>query len=236
MNWPSHRIVPCPARQRRQLAEWLAERQIDLALRDPEAGPDVSVRRAPVQYLQGSGNPRPGDIHILKPAPNGTVLGPVYVLLLEDEREGGLLAVPFSRYATPAVPGECLTGLRAMPLRTLCCWNARPERAEQLLPGHVKRLSAGKREQLRETCRRVLCGESLTDLLARDFGPPLVHPADPRYAYLDEERRRLDLHLTINEPDERRIIEYGERNAGQKTWLMAAEGRADYGPKPQDGK
>ncbi|MGD9874088.1 MAG: hypothetical protein AB7T27_07425 [Kiritimatiellia bacterium] len=236
MNWPSHRIVPRPARQRRQLAEWLVEREIDLALRDPEAGPDVSVRRAPVQYLQGSGNPRPGDIHILKPAPNGTVLGPVYVLLLEDEREGGLLAVPFSRYATPAVPGECLTGLRAMPLRTLCCWNARPVRAEQLLPGCAKRLSAGKLEELRKKYRNVLCSEPVDDPQARGFGPPLVHPADPRYAYLDEERRRLDLHSDMNESDKRRVSEYGEQNTVQKKWLMAAEGRAGYGPKPQDGK
>lgn len=236
MNWPSHKIASRPARQRRQLAEWLAEWEIDLALRDPDSGRDVFVPRAPVQYIQALEELRPGDIHVLKPVPVGNVFGPVYVLLLEDEKAGGLMAVPFSRYATPAVPGECLTGLRAMPLRTLCCWNARPVRVSQLLPGYVKRLSAGKLEELREKCRQALYSEPVDDRLARDFGPPLVHPSDPRYAYLDEERRRLDLHLNINESDERRIIEYEEQNAGHKTWLMAAEGRARYGEKPHDGK
>lgn len=233
MNWPSYRIVPRPARQRRQLAEWLAEREIDLALRDTEAGPDVFVRRAPVQYLQGSGNPRPGEIHIIKPVPAGKNFGPVYVLILENEKEGGLLAVPFSRYTVPAVPGECLTGLQAVPLRTLCCWNTRPVRASQLLPGCVKRLSEGKLEELRKKCRHVLHGEPVDARLSRSLGPPLAHPADPRYAYLDEERLRIDLHLNIKESDERRFIEYGEQNTGQNTWLKAAEGRAGYGEKPQ---
>ncbi|HNS80444.1 MAG TPA: hypothetical protein PKM67_03190 [Kiritimatiellia bacterium] len=233
MNWPSHNIVPRPARQRRQLAEWLAERAIDQKLRDLDEVPADQACGPPVRYIQAS-EIRSGDIHILKPVPSAKSFGPVYVLLLLLEENSRMLAVPFSRYASPAVPGECLTGLRAVPLRTLCCWNARPVREAQLLPGYVKRLAGGKLEELRRKCGHVLYNQPVDVRLTRGFGPPVAHPADPRYAYLDEERLRLDLHLNINESDERRIIEYREQNAGQKTWLMAAEGRARYGEKPRD--
>lgn len=207
---------PTPSEHhRRQLAEWLAERALDLELADPAPpAPPASALRYDVSH----GAPEPGEIYLARPSAHAGE--PVYVLVLEV-LESGILVVPFGRYATPAVPGEWRSGIDAAPLRVLCGWNSRAVAVARLLPGAVKRIGAAPLSEHRLLHEAVGAGVPLAPHLAERRGPPLVHPADPRYVYLDEERERLDDHLpAVREHDD---------SAVASRWLLAAEGRPRYG-------
>ncbi|HMO05318.1 MAG TPA: hypothetical protein PKC67_15485 [Kiritimatiellia bacterium] len=200
---------------RRHLAEWLAERALDHQLAEP---PVPSTSAPPLRYDGAQSAPRPGGIHLARPS--GPAWGPVYVLVLEIA-ESGVLVVPFGRYATPAVPGEWHSGIDAAPLRVLCGWNSRAVAAARLLPGAVKRVGVKALAEHRLLCEAVGAGVPPAAHLAERLGPPLVHPADPRYAYLDEERERLDDHFPV--------VREQDDSATPSRWLLAAEGRPRYG-------
>lgn len=204
---------------RETLAAWLAERALDQSLADD--APPLSLRRA-VRYDEPAATPKPGEVYLLRPAETGW--GPVYVLVLESETAGWRV-IPFGRYATPAVPGEWATGLDAVPLRVLCPWNSRVVRPEVLLPGVVKRMAPKRLVDFVSMYRHIMTRETLAKKISTLLGPPLIHPADPRYAYLDEERTRLDDHVPSMESEDE------EDNEEPAPWLLAAEGRPQYGTK-----
>lgn len=231
MSTPSNHRRRSNIRDRERLAAWLTEREIDLTLRVDMRFPHVEEPSGILRYDQGV--QQPGEIYILSPAPaeHPEWLGPVYCLILKRQDTGGVLAVPFGRYALPAVPGEWATGLRAVPLRVLCFWNARPAAGLNLLPGAAKKLTGSMLDKADQACRHVLDGEPVTDSISKGFGPPLVHPADPRYPYLDEERARLDCHRAPGRASvlrESNGLQAGSEGRG-KAWLLAAEGRPEYG-------
>ncbi len=209
-----------PSSHRETLAAWLAERALDQLLAD-EAPPPRSFHRA-VRYDEPAATPKPGEVYLLRPAETGW--GPVYVLVLEPD-PAGWRVIPFGRYATPAVPGEWATGLDSVPLRVLCAWNSRVVRPEVLLPGMVKRISSKRWVDFVSMYRHIMTRAPLAKKMSAPPGPPLVHPADPRYAYLDEERTRLDDHVPSIEG------EGEEDNEEPAPWLLAAEGRPRYGTK-----
>lgn len=240
MTLPGYNLRKTGPADRARLDAWLNERALDLALRDEGDADPTLVRRRSIRYdtPETGDRTRPGDVRILTPvAPaSGIPGGPVYVLLVETEP--GLRAVPFGRYATPAVPGEAASGLRAPPLRVLCFWNIRDLAPEHLLPGRVAEVSPAGLARIRAMVDAVRRGSVVSGRGTR-FGPPLVHPADPRYAYLDEERRRLDAHVAGPEslaspqtPPPLRLMEGGRTRRAD--WLMAAEGRPGYG-RDEDG-
>ncbi len=200
---------------RRQLAAWLAERALDRQLAEP-AAPETSA--SPLRYDAPQGSPQPGEIYLARPSTEDW--GPVYVLVVEAEASG-IQIVPFGRYATPAVPGEWRSGMEAAPLRVLCGWNSRAVAVARLLPGVVKRIGAKPLAENRLLCEAVGAGVPPPAHLAERLGPPLVHPADPRYAYLDEERERIDAHLPV--------VREQDHSAEPTRWLLAAEGRPRYG-------
>lgn len=202
---------------RRQLAEWLVERTLDQQRADPPA-PETSA--SALRYDVAQGSPRPGEVFLARPSTQAW--GPVYVLVLEVDASG-IMVVPFARYATPAVPGEWLSGMDAVPLRVLCGWNSRTVSSVHVLPGAVKRLGAAPLAEHRRFWEATCSGASLAARLAERLGPPLVHPADPRYEYLDEERERIDAHLPV-------VREQGLA-ADSTRWLLAAEGRPRYGTR-----
>jgi hypothetical protein len=208
-----------PSSHRETLAAWLAERAMDQTLADD--APRFSFRRA-VRYDEPAVTPKPGEVYLLRPAETGW--GPVYVLVLEPSQVGWRV-IPFGRYATPAVPGEWATGFDAVPLRVLCAWNSRVVRPEVLLPGVVKRVAPPRFAGCVSMYRQITTHEPLTKKASVLLGPPLIHPADPRYAYLDEERERVDEHVPSMEG------EGEEDNEEPAPWLLAAEGRPRYGTK-----
>jgi hypothetical protein len=206
-----------PSSFREALAAWLAERVLDQSLAED---PPPRVLRRAVHYDEKPVLPKPGEVYLLRPTHANW--GPVYVLVLEPA-PAGWRVVPFGRYATPAVPGEWATGLEAVPLRVLCGWNSRVVRPEVLLPGVVKRMAPKRLVDFISMYRHIMTRAPAPKKSSVSLGPPLIHPADPRYAYLDEERTRLDDHVPSIEG------EGEEDNEEPAPWLLAAEGRPRYG-------
>jgi len=221
MNAKNNMTTSGPEFHRSQLAVWLAERALDHTLNEDETKlPVQSVTRydAPKNVLQA------GEVHLMRPA--GGEWGPVYVLVMEEVIGGRWLVIPFGRYASPAVPGEWCSGLDAASLLVLCGWNHREVESDRLLPGGaVKRLTAKILTKSLAAMRHVTQGLALSKEAEIVFGPPLIHPADPRYVYLDEERKRLDDHAPMMAREDE-----GELDL-PSPWLLAAEGRPRYGAK-----
>ncbi len=237
MNSSHHASHLDLADQRGRLAQWLAEREIDLALCESDDAAGVAPSFSTAQYPRLEKprvSPMPGEVYILKPSAEACQnTGPVHVLILDARGERGCLAAPFGRYATPAVPGEWNTRLKAAPLRVLCLWNARRIDPACLLPGHAYRLSRAKLQQALAVHLHVHQAVPLAAPLARDLGPPLVHPADPRHAYLDEERRRLDVffpspRVVRERTDRTGLYERADSFDDGASWRLAAEGGEVY--------
>jgi hypothetical protein len=214
---------------RRQLAEWLAERELDRLLDDPgtETGAAAEFR-----YDRDVGEIEPGAIYVLLPAARrDAAWGPVYIMAMERLENSCWRVIPFARYAVPAVPGEWSTGLMMPPLRVLCFWNAREISSECILPGAAKKLTARLLRELHIVYRHVFFGEKADDRLTKRLGPPIQHPADPRYDYLDEEKMRLDEH---KHRAAGQIIQFDDSDSSRLEWRLAAEGRPRYGKSPDE--
>jgi hypothetical protein len=240
MKLPDYKMKQRPAYEQKQLAAWLAERELDLLLRDDEQGADDVPAAKNLRYnlkLKPAETVREGDVVVLRPAA-GADWSPVYVLLLDGPSSESWLGIPFSRYATPAVPGEWQTNFTATPLRVLCFWNMNTVTRSNFIPGAVKHCTPAEVAEIIKIRECIARGEVIDSREGKQFGPPLIHPADPRYEYLDEERERLNAHLNVrvhaSEADEEEdIITYDFRTRGKTEWLLAAEGRPEYG-KPDE--
>ena len=184
---------------RGRLAAWLREWEIERRL---GGAPAAAAAERPVRPGRTADRPAPwegepapeaGQIRLLAPADGPSRARPVYIALLEPAPAGRWLAAPFGRFAAPAVPGEWATGLKASPLRVLCVWNARRlgarRAARSWVVGRLPRCALESALELRKTDR---VRKPAPEKLAAAVGPPLTHPLDPRWAYLDEERDFMD--------------------------------------------
>ena len=191
-------------RQRRALARWLREWELDQILRreDPPEGtgptpsvpPEPGIARCAEGARRDSAPPRVGEIRLLYPLHRSpTARRMIYVVILRAEPDGAFLVAPVSRFSEPAVPGEWRTGSKALPVRVLCLWNARVVsrsilgmswRAGRLRPAGITRAMAAI-EHLRS-------GVALSKVRPGDTGPPVRHPSDPRLIYLAEEAAAFD--------------------------------------------
>lgn len=227
-------------RQRRELSCWIEEWKIDRALTaatEPgravvEAAADDTVSRCRGDQISGGGGvvPAVGQVRLLPPVEaGGTHERPVYVLVLECAGIGQWRVAPFSRFDNPATPGEWTTGLRALPMRVLCLWNARVVGQDMLgAAWFCRRVSAAQVGRALAAYRQVREGLSSGAALSGRFGPPLEHPLDPRHGYLQEERALLDVSLGEREPG----AEQGDAfcyEAGESERRKAAEGAGEYG-------
>lgn len=221
--------------QRRRLGRWLKEWEAEQILRSglPSASwPPVGEggRPLPDVVLAPSVHPRVGQVRLLRPAQSGDPAErPIYVAVMAESPDGFVIA-PFGRFAEPAVPGEWQTGLRAMPLRVLCVWNARVVEA-RLLEGSWRAavLSAETLRGALELHRHLQGGAPLKSVAERDVGPPLRHPLDPRHVYLEEESALLEAHVAAIESGssgEPGAFLYEQKRTPLR---MAAEGRDHYG-------
>lgn len=222
---------------RRQLARWLAEWNLDQVLR--RAAPDQAAvappasetHALPMSLPRYSGHlpitPCVGDARLLAPRPGAASnIRPVYVAVLADREQVGLLVVPFSRFALPAVPGEWSTGLRAPALRVLCLWAAKWVESTALGDSwRACRLPARFIRQAMEVRRHVDHGTPLHSVSARSLGPPLLHPLDPRRLYLAEEAGVLDQLAAAPGGYSNGVAADESRDE----WRIAAEPRPPYG-------
>ncbi|MCF7838282.1 MAG: hypothetical protein K9N49_06595 [Candidatus Marinimicrobia bacterium] len=223
------------AAERRRLAEWLAEWDLEQRLRAApaelaEGGPRPGQGRHPSRPPRG--DVQPGDIRLLVPfGPDADTL--LYMAVLTQEADGAGWWLPFARFATPAVPGELALGLRVPALRVLCLWNGRRV-AAGVAPAswRVKRMTP---RQLAWTVQAHACHLAghppPPELIARS-GPPLCHPLDPRHDYLDAERRRLDPYFPLAAPAANAPGGCYPVSATAPPERLAAEPRISYNPSP----
>ncbi len=212
---------------RQQLAEWVAAYQLDRQLREPEPEASGASARPNACYLDIPA-PAPGQIRLLSPASVALpdVERPVYVLLMPAESAEAIRLIPFSRYPVPATPQEWRTGFDQQPLRVLCLWNQHVcDRAR--LPANWLVMTITPKQQA-EVARALQMSHGLQTYASRRFGPPLLHPFDPRHVYLQEERMLLnDLYGASGETP-KTIIEYPVSRADAER-LLAAESPPAYG-------
>jgi hypothetical protein len=205
---------------RQRLAAWLWEWEADRRLQRAaeEDGTTPQVCRYPVPLKRGAA-PAAGQIRLLPPSTPATCERPVYVALLDRDGSRGWRVAPFGRFALPALPGELALRRSAVHLRVLCLWN-RFLVSESLLRAAwpAGRLGPSERSNV-AVVLAALEGAPLPDRLARRVGPPLVHPLDPRHAYVEEAR---GLRLAFEAAESESVL---PGDALQ----MAAERRGIYG-------
>ena len=235
---PDIRVPPAPVHQQRCLARWLAEWKLDRILRSVSDPAAAQPSRTTVFSKSSEGDSRPleaGSIRLLYLAPNRMAdQRPTYVALLKERFDGSFLIAPFGRFSEPATPGEWRTRLRAMPLRVLCLWNARAVTASVLsLSWRAGQLSPSKTRQALAFHRHIKDGSPLPPAQEEEFGPPLRHPLDPRYAYLAEESALIDDHLSLLESSLPKRFSY---EPASSPLLLAAESREPYGRRTRRRK
>ncbi len=245
MKWPEHKIRKTKHTDRRKLAEWLAEWDMDRQLADPDATQSAPAGEEPMQKevcapavcpgLYDQDAIGAGEVRLFASSSGAASDWPLYVAVLAAPAEDGFCCVPFSRYSVPALPEEWSTGIRHAALRVLCFWNVQHVKMGGMPPGwRVKRLSYRQLKPIHEVRNLFDMGAPLPAALRKRVGPLLMHPADPRHEYMAEERKRVtscfrpgaDRCLTQNEEDGLYISEW-TRNPEE--WLLAAEGREKYG-------
>jgi len=154
---------------------------------------------------------------------------PVYVAVLRQTGGTSWMVVPFGRFADPAIPGELRTGLRALPLRVLCVWNAHVMTQEALARAWLcRKIAAGLVTRGLTVWRHISEGAVLDRDLIPRVGPPLEHPLDPRHAYVQEERELLDVHIGFERPE---VVPRSEAFYAipEPEFRRAAERRGEYG-------
>ena len=216
--------------QQQRLARWLAEWHMDRALRGIPLPDSARPASPPADTAPSVCAPaRPGDVRLLFPAHRPDIPdGPLYVAILAAAAPGRHLLCPFSRFAEPATPGEWLTGFPMGPLRVLCLWNTR------IVPDWILArswpagcLTASQRIAAAEVVEHLRAGTPLKYTRDTDLGPPLLHPADPRWMYEAEAAGELDETLAALSAPVRWAATDGSP-AGSAPLARAAEPPPDY--------
>jgi|GEM_PF-1129111 len=198
-----------------KLDRWLREYELYRIQREenpvewPQAGIPVVCTDEPA--------PGPGQIRLW---PAGDLSEePVYGVVLPAEY-GWWWVLPFSPLAFPAVPEECVCR-DAPPVRVVEGWNRR-KAARSVVAGSwcVDRMEEAEVFRLRGWVSALEAEQPAPEVLRERIGPPLRHPLDPRYGYLEDETRRVD--GCLGEPRS----EYG---VGEE--LCVAEPGASYGER-----
>ena len=172
----------------RRIRSWLDEWEADRGL--PEPAPAAVGLRPALRYDEPA---HPGEIWLLHPGAAHLPTRPVYMAVLWVTPAGEAGAAPFSRFRTPACEGEWSTGRRSGPLRVLGLgWH-------RLVPAHAitrgwraGKLTAAEMSAVRGWLESDPGEEAWHPALRGRCGPPLVHPEDPRWAYVREETDWLD--------------------------------------------
>ena len=233
MTW-----LESPEILRAKLAEWLAEREEDLALVEcgheedvidggdaSLVGHDGSLVKAPFD----SEPPGLGEVRLLSPMlmPEEQMLPACVMVIHVRPNGGGFVVAPFSRYPVPGTAGEFLTYSESMPLRVLCVWNA------QLLPmgalAHSWLVGQADTETVslaRALYRHMSFGERPPPALIERMGPPVAFEEDPRSNYQREEIRTWSGLLT-RACCQAQALEAGvARQVGDpNSWLYQEEGK-----------
>lgn len=238
-----------PARLHRWLTEWHCDQQ----LRDDgidavgSAHPadrvsptplGVNVASGPLRYRRprvanGWGDRsaapltalKPGEIRLLHPAVRNADR-PLYIAILFESARETFCIAPFGRFSEPATPGEWLTGRTTPALRVLCLWNSQEWSRQELEQSWaVDQLTADELHAALLVLRSVRHDGVLATPLLQQTGPPLVHPLDPRWDYIEEERELMFPRTTLEEPHG------SEARQDESPLSLAAESPGSYAPR-----
>jgi hypothetical protein len=235
MNLPSEKPDTSSRHERRriQLESWLQEWTLHRAIPAADDAPPMPPNPLPDGPAPAlSAAPRPGEIRLLFPLAGGPALDrTLYLAVLETSPGGAALVAPFSRFSTPAFPGEWATGDPATALRVLCLWNRR------VVPAAWLRCSWraarwGGRKTLAALGACAWEGDRHdADRDRPDVGPALLHPRDPRWLYLEAESRCMDEALAAVKRALTPDAWTGAPGCGDspsQPWLKAAEPPPEY--------
>ncbi|MDP6491514.1 MAG: hypothetical protein QGH42_05565 [Kiritimatiellia bacterium] len=176
MTRPPDNIPASPDPSRERLSRWLVEWELLNALTSETAGetkqpagrfgtPLPLANEIPVQA---------GDIRLLHPRFEPDA--PRYVAVVANTDMDTWLVIPFGLLSEPATPGEVVTGRNAPALRVLCPWN-RFSMSTLMLERCW--LADRLTDKEADWCRSTRPPDRV--------GPPLRHPLDPRWDYLEME-------------------------------------------------
>jgi hypothetical protein len=217
---------------RQQLATWMADYELDRQLREPLAGFASGSPVKPVLSADSAAPaadcpyPAAGQIRLLKPTAesHSDAERPVYVLLMPAASADVLMLIPFSRFPVPATPREWRTGFHKEPLRVLCLWNQIVCASARLQTSwFIKMITPNKQTEIKQL---LAAPNDLAVYPSRRFGPPLVHPFDPRHVYLQEERMLLNDLCMVAESAS--VIAYPLLD-DERHQQLAAEPPGEYG-------
>jgi hypothetical protein len=170
---PIDGLTPAPE-HRELLARWLQEWQLFLALADETSAEDASVPALTLDRPPHSPAVERGDIRLIHPS-----IEPVdvrYVAVVDQDDAEDWLVIPFGRLSEPATTEEVRTDRNSPTLRVLCPWNR-----------FSVTTTALQRCWLVDRLTDQEAGWTGSALPPERTGPPLRHPLDPRWDYLEME-------------------------------------------------
>lgn len=252
MKLPEIKRIQPPQWQKDRLARWLAEWEIDNALRSPKTdehptpAPEQSTVRGAasndaqtgllprmaelVQNVSQEPQVQAGQIRLLSPVNPGARNRPMHVAILREQSRESFLVAPFGRFFEPATPGELLTGRKVPCLRILCIWNACDLHVKILGKSWVvDEMSKKELDEALAVHRNINVGDKLPDELEKRVGPPISHWADPRREYLDEES------ATMSAVRESGVVSWPYELEERRELPKAAEPHAPYGTDSATG-
>ena len=190
------RIFTDNADDAEKLDNWIAEREIDIALREHNDDPlpfTVDADRLANAASSHDDLIEPGQIRILSADFVSDGIATPYIAVLDRWMEDIWLVAPFSPYDTPATDGEMATGIPLAGQHVLQCWNART--AHESLVGKSYVMGALE-EKVRcdalALFRYVSAGAELPADFSALVGPPILSKADPRSEYIIESAMRYE--------------------------------------------
>ena len=186
--------------QRRRLAAWLSDWELDLAL-TTETDHGVRWEQTVGAIAFECGEKKlakrqitAGDLYLLHP--NACLSDSRMwhlVVVRECDAGGAALVAPFSRFSHPALPGELRVSVPDPGLQVIQVWNAR-RTSPALFDGawSLGQLGMPDTAALRAVAAYIETGQPLPYTFACRVGPHLLHPADPRFRYREEEMQALN--------------------------------------------
>lgn len=235
MRLPDLKLRYAPESQKKHLERWFLERELDMELRlsdaDVYVGEEEDNEDVPTLVAPFADEPvlEVGQVRLLSPEFATTRDRLLYVALLEPAADGGFSVAPYSRFGSPCLPGELLTG-REKALRVLCLWNAVELRFGVVCRSwFVDRLTVKELADALMVRRSLVTGTRLSGVLLGRVGPSKWHPADPRNEYETEELRVMSALVQAVGPSG--TVTYPEKDISLP---IAADPRDSYETEEDD--
>lgn len=172
----------------RKLQAWMEEYLLDQRWNEDSS---QSIGSVPLSMEEMASSPASGQI-LLWPAQENA---PPFYGMIWSAGYDAWWVFPFSPYATPATPEE-LRIREHPPVRVIQGWNVRKTSASELRGAWlVETLGDEAQLMVERWWLQLQSGGADRGGTMAEVGPSLVHPLDPRFTYLDQQRQYVDAFL-----------------------------------------